>query len=75
MSIKISVYIDTGNVWEYEVDSPASAREHADAIVKTGYRSQQESSGPLTWWPPHRISKVKISDGGESNYLDKQRAT
>jgi hypothetical protein len=36
--IKISVYLDDGNVFEYEVDTVTSAREHVSLIVKTGYR-------------------------------------
>ena len=75
---KISVYLDTGNVLEYEVASEASAREHADAIIKTGYRSAQEAEPHiLTWWPPHRISKVKIDldAPSETAYFDKARAT
>src|SRR5690349_5113242 len=39
--VKISIYIDTGNVYEYDVPTEATAREHADAIIKTGYRSVQ----------------------------------
>jgi hypothetical protein len=75
---KISVYIDTGNVYEYEVVSEASAREHADAIIKTGYRSvQTDELTILTWWPPHRIAKVKVALDGPSAtaYTDTPRAT
>lgn len=75
---KISVYIDNGNVLEYDVSTEASAREHADAIIKTGYRSvQADNPLILTWWPPHRIAKVKIELGEASAtaYTDKVRAT
>jgi hypothetical protein len=75
---KISVYIDTGNVLEYEVGSEASAREHADAINKTGYRSvQTDDPLSLTWWPPHRIAKVKIKldEPSATSYTDTARAT
>lgn len=75
---KISVYLDNGNVLEYDVGSEASSREHADAIIKTGYRSVQEDNPLiLTWWPPHRIAKVKIALEGpsETSYTDKVRAT
>jgi hypothetical protein len=76
--VKISVYIDTGNVYEYEVGNEATAREHADAIIKTGYRSvQTDALTTLTWWPPHRISKVKVALEGPSAtaYTDTPRAT
>ena len=75
---KISVYIDTGNVLEYEVGTEAAAREHADAIIKTGYRSvNADSPLVLTWWPPHRIAKVKIAldEPSETAYTDRVRAT
>lgn len=75
---KISIYIDTGNVLEYEVATEASAREHADAIIKTGYRSvQTDDPLTLTWWPPHRIAKVKIKldEASATAYTDTVRAT
>jgi hypothetical protein len=75
---KISVYVDTGNVYEYSVGSEAAAREHADAIIKTGYRSVQgDELTTITWWPPHRIAKVKIALDGPSAtaYTDTPRAT
>lgn len=75
MSAKVSVYLDFGVVREYEVDTPEKGREHADAIVKTGYRATAEGSEDLEWYPPHRIVKVKVSGAGESNYKDKPRAT
>lgn len=67
---KISVYIDTGDVFEYETDS--SAREHVSAIIATGYRSVAD--GVLTHWPPHRISKVKAT-GCDTSYPDTMRGT
>lgn len=76
--VKISVYIDTGNVYEYEVGTEAAAREHADAIIKTGYRSvQTDELTTLTWWPPHRIAKVKVAlDAASATaYTDTLRAT
>lgn len=76
--MKISVYIDNGNVFEYEVETERAAREHADAIIKTGYRSVTEDEPDvLTWYPPHRILKVKVALGAPSTtaYFDKARAT
>lgn len=75
---QISVYIDTGNVYEYSVATEAAAREHAAAIIKTGYRSvQSDELTVLTWWPPHRISKVKVAldEASATAYTDKVRAT
>ena len=58
----ISVYLDNGVVFDYEVGSMDQAREHASAIVTTGYRSVRETAPyTLTHYPPHRIVKVKIA--------------
>jgi hypothetical protein len=72
----VSVYLDNGVVCEYEVASPDKGREHAAAIIKTGYRSTGNGSTDLEWYPPHRIEKVKVSGAAESTkYRDKKRAT
>ncbi len=72
----VSVYLDTGVVREYTVASPEKGREHAAAIIKTGYRSTPVDSDDLEWFPPHRIDKVKVTGAGESsNYRDTARAT
>lgn len=74
--VKIQVYIDTGVVFEYEVNSPEKAREHMAKIITTGYRSTPKDSTVLTWWPPHRIDKVVADGAAEStNYSDTPRAT
>lgn len=76
MTCKVSVYLDSGVVFEYEVADPIKGREHAAAIIKTGYRHTPAASSDLEWFPPHRIDKVKVSGGGESTgYRDKARAT
>ena len=73
---KISVYINTGVVYEYDVDNPIKGREHASAIIKTGYRHTSENSEDLEWFPPHAIEKVKVSGAGESSkYKDRSRST
>ncbi len=70
----VSVYLDDGRVFEYAVANPSKGREHASAIVKTGYRHSEGDD--LEWYPPHRILKVKVSGGCEStNYRDSTRAT
>lgn len=72
----VSVYLDNGVVFDYRVDNPMKGREHAHAIITTGYRHTPEGSSDLEWFPPHRILKVKVEGGGESsNYRDTVRAT
>lgn len=75
--IKISVYLDDGNIFEYEVDTVTSAREHVSLIVKTGYRhSDRSRPDELVHFPPHRISKVKMRGHGiTTNYYDSPRGT
>lgn len=73
---KISVYIDTGVVFDYEVDEEQQAREHAQAIVFGGYRSAaKDKPTELTFWPPHRITKIKVMGGITSHYWDTPRGT
>lgn len=70
----ISVYMDDGRVFEYATSSPDKGREHASAIIKTGYRHTEGKD--LEWYPPHRIVKVKVGGGCESSqYTDTVRAT
>ena len=74
MSNKVSVYLDDGRVFEYEVASPMKGREHAHAIIAGGYRHSEGED--LEWYPPHRILKVKVVGGCESSaYRDTTRAT
>lgn len=76
--VKISVYIDTGNVFEYDVPDEAKAREHAAAIIATGYRSVNEGNKTtLTWVPPHRILKVvaELDTASSTKYFDKVVST
>lgn len=71
---KVSVYLDDGRVFDYDVKSVSKGREHASAIIKTGYRHSEEED--LEWYPPHRIEKVRVEGGCESSlYKDKTRAT
>jgi hypothetical protein len=73
---KISVYLDDGRVFDYEAADPMKGREHASAIIKTGYRHTPKECEDLEWYPPHRIVKVKVAGGGESTgYKDTTRAT
>lgn len=72
--ITISVYLDDGRVYEYDVASPDKAREHAAAIVSGGYR--HNDGEVFEHYPPHRILKVKTS--GEpipTKYADRATGT
>lgn len=64
--------MDDGRVFEYEVASSEKVREHASAIIATGYR---HSDGEIfEHYPPHRILKVK-SGHLPTNYTDTTRGT
>ncbi len=69
MNTEIQVYLDDGRVFKYQC-SPESAREHAHAIVMTGYRSTNNETGTLVHYPPHRIVKVKAVGGQKTKYED-----
>jgi hypothetical protein len=74
MKYEVQVYLDDGRVFFYEVADPMKGREHAAAIIATGYRHTDGTD--LEWYPPHRISKVKVTGACESSkYTDKVRAT
>jgi hypothetical protein len=75
--ITISVYLDDGRVYDYQVSTVASAREHMAAIVATGYRSvQADDPTTLTHYPPHRIVKVKATGVQfQTMYFDSARGT
>lgn len=70
MTHTIEIYLDTGTKFSYEVGGGEdSAREHASEIVRTGYRSA--TTEQLTWWPPHRIRKVKVTGPMSTKYPDR----
>jgi len=69
----VQVYLDDGRVFEYDVPSASKVREHAFAIISTGYRSCSKE-GVFEHFPPHRISKVK-STGITTSYPDRERGT
>jgi len=72
---KISTYLDDGRVFYYRVPTHAKAREHAAAIVAGGYR-HNDGKGEFEHYPPHRVQKVKISDGiVPTRYPDKCTGT
>jgi hypothetical protein len=73
-AITISVYIDDGNVYDYDVKNATSAREHISAIIATGYRRLTEED--FTHYPAHRIAKVKaVGPGITTMYPDRARGT
>lgn len=52
--------MDDGRVFSYEVTSHDKVREHADAIIKTGYR--HNDGDVFEHYPPHRVLKVKSAN-------------
>jgi predicted SnoaL-like aldol condensation-catalyzing enzyme len=69
----IQVYLDDGRIFEYEVDSPDKAREHASAIINTGYR---HNDGVIfEHYPPHRINKIKCPQIIPTKYPDRVSGT
>ena len=74
--VKVSVYLDDANVWSYNVSNIFKGREHAAAIIKSGFRHTPEGTNDMEWFPPHRVIKVRVEGGGESSrYRDEGRAT
>lgn len=69
---KIKVYLDDGRVFSYSVESSGKVREHASAIILTGYR--HNDGKVFEHYPPHRILKVK-SEGIPTNYPDTESGT
>jgi len=69
----IQIYVDHGVVYEYEVESAEKVREHASAIVETGYRHNDGST--FVHYPPHRILKVKCEEPIPTHYEDRSRGT
>jgi len=60
--LKVKVYLDNGVWFAYPVSDAEKAREHASAIIATGYR-HNDGEGEFEHYPPHRIFKVKIVGG------------
>jgi hypothetical protein len=71
----LTVYVGP-NKYAYEVSEPHKGREHAAAIIATGYRHTPRGSMDLTWFPPHKIEKVVVAGGaGGTQYQDVPAAT
>lgn len=52
----ISVYMQDGRVFQYEVDDCAKAREHAHRIITEGWRNV--TNGVMEYYPVHQVLKV-----------------
>jgi len=68
----VQVYLDDGRVFEYDVESEEKVREHASAIISTGYRHCDGKT--FEHYPPHRVIKVK-SNNISTSYPDTVRGT
>ena len=73
--MKIEIYLDDGRVFSYSVPSESKVREHAGAILKTGYRHSPEGEEYWEWYPPHRILKIKCNRAMQTDYTDSVRGT
>ena len=69
----ISVYLDDGRVFSYSVAAPDKVREHASAIVSSGYR--HNDGNVFEHYPPHRILKVKVAGCIPTQYVDSVSGT
>lgn len=70
---KVQVYIDDGRVFSYKVSSADKVREHADAIIKGGYR--HNDGKVFEHYPPSRIVKVKCDQSIPTKYTDEVSGT
>jgi len=66
--MRIEIYLDDGRVFGYELPSAEKIREHAHAIIQTGYR--HNDGLVFEHYPPHRILKVKYYGQIETKYRD-----
>lgn len=71
----VVVYIDDGRKFTYTVENETKAREHAAAIVSSGYR-HNDGEGECEHYGPHRVLKVAITGGPVStSYPDRATGT
>lgn len=71
----VEIYMDDGRVFSYEVETADKVREHASAIIATGYRHSDEKTGLWEWYPPYRILKIKSSNIPTFYYTKNVRGT
>lgn len=58
--VTISVYMQDGRVFQYDVVNAVKAREHAHRIVNYGWRNIVD--GVMEYYPVHQINKVTFPD-------------
>ena len=69
----LRVYLDDGRIFKYSVNGQDKVREHASAIIKTGYR--HNNGAIFEHYPPHRISKVQCVGQIDTTYEDEVTGT
>ena len=58
--ITITVYMNDGRCFKYEVEDSVKAREHAHRIINFGWRNV--INGIMEYYPPYKINKVTFPD-------------
>jgi len=73
----IKVYLVDGRVYEYKVDNPTKAREHAHRIITNGWRNNEE--GRECYYPVWQVLKVTFDmpnlDAMAGNYFARPAMT
>lgn len=73
IEMKLSIYLDDGRIFSYEVSGEDKAREHSHAIAQTGYR--HNNGLVFEHYPPHRILKITTDGPVKTKYKDTSRGT
>lgn len=68
LTVDVEIYLDDGTKTVFEVKNGSKAREIASEIIKDGLRRAESTKDEsdvwdgdvLTWYPPHRIKKIKL---------------
>lgn len=63
----ITVCLDDGRMYSYDVYGALKAREHSASIVATGYQ-HNDGKGDFVYYPPHRVAEVRVSGGSIPAY-------
>ena len=58
--ITISIYMQDGRVFQYDVINAIKAREHAHRIINYGWRNIVNDV--MEYYPTHQINKVTFPD-------------
>lgn len=59
--VTITVYMNDGRCFNYEVEDSIKAREHAHRIINFGWRNVT-TEGIMEYYPTHMINKVTFPD-------------